>query len=62
MYYRKCPDCGANLDPDERCDCHVIEEGAALLAQKRPQAIYPPTDILADYYISVKPVDRMCCG
>ena len=22
MYYRTCPDCGANLDPDERCDCH----------------------------------------
>ena len=20
-YYRTCPDCGANLDPDERCDC-----------------------------------------
>lgn len=21
MYYRVCPDCGAHLDPDERCDC-----------------------------------------
>lgn len=21
MYYRKCPSCGANLDPGERCDC-----------------------------------------
>ena len=21
MYYHTCPDCGANLDPDERCDC-----------------------------------------
>ena len=20
-YYRTCPDCGANLDPDEPCDC-----------------------------------------
>lgn len=20
-YYEKCPDCGANLDPGERCDC-----------------------------------------
>jgi hypothetical protein len=20
-YYRTCPDCGANLDPGERCDC-----------------------------------------
>lgn len=24
MYYRTCPDCGANLDPDERCDCHDV--------------------------------------
>ncbi len=21
MYYHTCPYCGANLDPDERCDC-----------------------------------------
>lgn len=21
MYYNVCPDCGANLDPGERCDC-----------------------------------------
>lgn len=20
-YYHTCPDCGANLDPGERCDC-----------------------------------------
>ncbi len=22
-YYRTCPDCGANLDPDEVCDCQT---------------------------------------
>ncbi len=21
-YYKTCPDCGATLDPDEKCDCH----------------------------------------
>lgn len=21
MWYRICPDCGANLDPGEKCDC-----------------------------------------
>jgi len=21
MLYRTCPDCGANLDPGEKCDC-----------------------------------------
>lgn len=20
-YFRKCPDCGCNLDPNETCDC-----------------------------------------
>lgn len=25
-YYRTCPDCGANLDPGERCDCHDDNE------------------------------------
>jgi len=20
-YFRTCPECGAHLDPDERCDC-----------------------------------------
>ena len=33
-YYKKCPDCGAHLDPGERCDCQdQIEheaEGAAI--------------------------------
>lgn len=23
MGYRRCPDCGAYLDPDERCDCFM---------------------------------------
>ena len=26
-YYRTCPDCGAHLDPGERCDC--LEEKRA---------------------------------
>jgi hypothetical protein len=21
VFYKKCPDCGANLDPEEKCDC-----------------------------------------
>ncbi len=25
MYYRTCPNCGCNLDPDERCDCRKAE-------------------------------------
>lgn len=26
MYYHKCPYCGDNLDPGERCDCLDIHE------------------------------------
>ena len=25
MMYRRCVDCGANLDPQERCDCEKKE-------------------------------------
>lgn len=26
MTYKTCPYCGANLDPDEKCDCRNEEE------------------------------------
>lgn len=26
MGYRTCPYCGANLDPDEKCDCREEED------------------------------------
>lgn len=26
MYYHPCPNCGANLDPGERCDCTMTME------------------------------------
>ena len=29
MQYRRCPDCGAYLDPCERCDCHGTEKAAS---------------------------------
>ena len=25
-YYKKCPNCGANLDPGEKCDCESKAE------------------------------------
>lgn len=25
-YYHTCPDCGANLDPGEHCDCRSIKQ------------------------------------
>lgn len=34
MYFRICPRCGANLDPDETCDC--IEKEASPLPRERP--------------------------
>lgn len=35
-YYRKCPDCGARLDPQEPCDCQT-KVGDVPLQRKRPQ-------------------------
>ena len=29
MFYWTCPDCGANLDPGERCDCQNEEKAAS---------------------------------
>lgn len=26
MYYRRCPICGAYLDPGEHCDCQQVKE------------------------------------
>lgn len=26
MYYWTCPDCGAHLDPEEKCDCKERED------------------------------------
>ncbi len=25
MVYKTCPECGANLDPGERCDCESVD-------------------------------------
>lgn len=33
-YYRICPNCGAALDPGERCDC-LDNEGSAPVLQHR---------------------------
>lgn len=36
MFYRKCPDCGANLDPGEVCDC-VREKRTDVDAGQTPE-------------------------
>lgn len=36
MFYRRCPDCGAYLDPGERCICH--DEHMIRAKQKRKAA------------------------
>ncbi len=30
MTYRTCPECGAHLDPEEKCDCQKTEESEIL--------------------------------
>ena len=31
MYYKTCKNCGAHLDPEERCDCEDTLVGRAVL-------------------------------
>ena len=38
-YYRTCPDCGANLDPGERCDCQVPVK--QVLNKEKPHTAVP---------------------
>lgn len=39
-YYRVCPDCGANLDPGETCDCMERElERQKQLRKRQAEAI-----------------------
>lgn len=41
--YRRCPDCGAYLDPCERCDCHDDPgEGNKKAAMPASTAAKPP--------------------
>lgn len=35
MLYKRCPYCGANLDPGERCDCLTIDQPEMELAFRR---------------------------
>ena len=47
MYYRICPNCAANLDPGERCDCQDKKREAAPLQRERPQAKTPTASLAA---------------
>lgn len=38
MYYRKCPDCGAYLDPGERCDCAGLKRVFIAPKARKPPA------------------------
>ena len=34
MYYWTCPRCGSNLDPGEKCDCEVNNDGRCEVRDK----------------------------
>ena len=42
MQYHECPNCGANLDPGEKCDCHKelsIEEASRIYNTHKGDAV-----------------------
>ena len=43
-YYNVCPECGAALDPAEKCDCK--EKAPRTVAAERDAKTYKPTCIL----------------
>lgn len=40
-YYHTCPDCGANLDPGEKCDCREEDINARCELQNSQTPIQP---------------------
>ena len=43
-YYRTCPNCGAALDPGERCDCRDGTESEARKGKEKAAASATNTD------------------
>lgn len=42
MYYKTCPNCGANLDPNEACDC-TKKEAVPQPRKQPPKKISNPS-------------------
>lgn len=40
MMYRVCPHCGANLDPNEKCDCQEKKASTVTPQERVKQAVY----------------------
>lgn len=54
MILRKCPTCGANLDPGEHCDCDGIPEmeiQAARIIKRKPARHPEAPDQALDTYV-----------
>lgn len=51
--YRTCPECGSNLDPEERCDCSKGKGQMAAHRDATPSAGQPPAyrDILYKAFV-----------
>ena len=39
-YYNECPNCGASLDPGEKCDCQEKEKAPDVRPTHQGQAIH----------------------
>lgn len=41
-FYRECPNCGAHLDPGEKCDCEQLVDSAPDTRTGKDNPTYPP--------------------
>lgn len=55
MYFKECPDCGAHLDPGERCDCREAKREDA------PDAAGTPSEINSTVSVSNSHADVNAC-
>lgn len=53
MQYKECPNCGAHLDPCERCDCQEKEEDASVAAETPSRIDANASNILSDNPLNV---------
>ncbi len=59
MQYRTCPDCGANLDPNEPCTCHEEKEDASDAAETPSKKMLGTTVSVSNQSFDVNACEKL---